>query len=151
MVPIWVIFVQHNPGLWWGMASKFLLVLMAAHTWAVQLLVPWIYSLLCSVECPNSPGSLFVESNINLVEILLSVVAQHSEELCALLTQLFVWSEDLKANSSDTFFDKQACIVVAFLPIWKELRYLWIVAVPWENCWIEIIVVSLNSSFLVYN
>jgi len=47
--------------------------------------------------------------------MLLDVVAQHGEGLCALLRQRSLRNGDLKAKSSDALFDKEAWIVVNFL------------------------------------
>jgi len=80
------------------MPSKFVLVLLATQPWAVVLLVSWIYSILDTDEWVFSPSSLFVESNISPIEILLRIVAQHNEILYALLRQPIVWSDDLKQN-----------------------------------------------------
>jgi len=101
------------------MASKIVLVLMAAHPLAVLLLVPWIYSRLGTDEWLISPSSLFLESNIPLVVMLLEVVVQQGEVLRVLLRQPIVWSDDLKVKSSDALFDKEAWIAVMFLPLWE--------------------------------
>jgi len=49
--------------------------------------------------------------------MLLEVVAQHGEVLCALLRQPILSSDDLKVKSSDALFDKEAWIAVIFFPL----------------------------------
>jgi hypothetical protein len=132
------------------MASKVVFVLMAAHPSAVVLLVSWIYSRLGTDEWLFLPSFLFLVSNISLAEMLSEVVAQHDEALCVLLRQPILWSDDLMAKSSDALFDKEAWIVVIFLPLWEDLPYQWRDAVSWENCWLQPLVVPLNSLFLVH-
>jgi len=68
---------------------------MASQPSAVLFLVPWINSKLGNDEWLFSPSSLYLETNISLVEMLLDVVAQQGEVLCAPLRQPILWSDDL--------------------------------------------------------
>ena len=132
------------------MASKFVFVLMAAHTSAVVLFVPWIYSRLCTDEWLMSPSFSFLVSNIPLVEMLLEFVAQHVEVLCALLRQPILWRDDLMVKSSDELFGNEAWIAVIFLLFWDVLPYQFKDSVSWENCSLQPLVFPLNSLFLVH-
>ena len=110
--PILVKWAQHSPCLLWGMAWKVVLGLMAAHPWAIMLLVPWTCGRLGIDEWLSSPSSWFFVSITFLIEMLLAVLAQHDEVLCALLRQPVLWSDDSKAKSSDALFGKEVWIVV---------------------------------------
>ena len=150
MVPIWVIFIQRNTRLYSGITSKILLVLMAAHPWSVLLLVFWIYSRLGIDNCLFSTCVSFLVSKISLLEMLLAILAQHDEVLCALMRKPIVCNDDLKLKSSDAVCDKEAWIAVILLPLWKDLPYRWRDIVFWETWWLQPLVVPLNSLLLVH-